>query len=406
MKQLGTILLLFITVVQHSKAQTPEVLLRQQLDSISRLTGLAGFGVAVFSTDSLYFENGYGYADLENKKTYTTNTIQNIGSISKTFIGVALMKTIEMGKFNLDTPINDILPFRVVHPKYPEAVISVRHLATHTSGIVDFEKGYDRSYVLENPSSVVPENYEKDMEKYLNKVRSNGKMPLKKYLKGYLVPGEEFHSKKNFSKFAPGKRYVYSNIASALAAYCIEVVTGKSFPEFTQEHIFKKVGMHDTGWSYDSIDQTAHAKTYSNDLKALPKYSLVTYPDGGLRTSVASITRYLQTMVRCYQGEDIILKPESCQEMMKAQLAPSQLEDGEDTDNYGFFWEYNRETIIGHNGGDPGILTLMYYYKDIEMGAVFFTNTNVIDNPVASKQVQACWNAIRSYMKQLVDQKV
>ncbi len=406
MRQFVLTLLMITGMVVYLKAQTAEERLRDQLDSISRQNGLRGFGVSVFSTDSLYFQEGYGYADIKAKKPYKTNTVQNIGSISKTFIGVSLMKAVELGKFTMDTPVNDILPFKVAHPKFPRSVITIKHLATHTSGIIDFEKGYDQSYVLEDPNSITPEIYGKEMSKYLKQIKSNKAMPLATYLEGYLIPKGSLFHKKNFLKSAPGEKYEYSNVASALAAYCIEVATGQSFPEFTRQYIFNPVGMQDTGWSYDAIDPEKQAQVYANNGQPLPAYSLNTYPDGGLRTSIESLTKYMRAIMLSYQGDNTLLRNDLSKEMIQANVNPTQYGDAEETDSYGYFWEYNRDTVIGHNGGDPGILTLMYYYKDIEMGAVFFTNTNVIDNPIAAKQVQACWNAIRTYQKAVNNNKI
>ncbi len=405
MRQFILPFLMVMGMAVNLEAQAPMERLRYELDSISKQTGLSGFGVSVFSADSLYFQKGYGYADIKAKKAYETNTIQNIGSISKTFIGVSLMKAVALGKFTMNTPVNDILPFKVWHPKFPGSEITVKHLATHTSGIFDFEKGYDQSYVLENPDSITPEIYGKEMSKYLEQIKRNKAMPLAAYLEEYLTPKGSLFHKKNFLKSAPGEKYEYSNVASALAAYCIEVATGQSFPEFTQQYIFDAIGMKDTGWSYDAIDRKKHAQVYANNGQALPAYSLNTYPDGGLRTSIESLTKYLQAIIRSYEGDSTLLGSELCREMIQAQVSPAQYGDEEETDNYGYFWEYNRDTVLGHNGGDPGILTLMYYYKDIKMGAVFFTNTNVIDNPVAAKQVQACWNVIRTYQKGISNNK-
>ena len=118
MKKIAITLVLLITVILSGKAQTPEEKLQHKLDSISGQNGLVGFGVSIFSPDAILYQKGYGYADKENKKQYTVNTVQNIGSISKTFIGVSLMKAVELGLFSMDTPINDLLSFEVIHPKY------------------------------------------------------------------------------------------------------------------------------------------------------------------------------------------------------------------------------------------------------------------------------------------------
>ncbi|MDB4292917.1 beta-lactamase family protein [Maribacter sp.] len=404
MKQLGITLVLLIAVTITSKAQSAEAKLNQKLDSISKQYGLAGFGVSVFTADSVLYEKGYGFADLENKKPYTINSVQNIGSISKTFIGVSLMKAEELGKLAMETPINDILPFKVIHPNHPEVAITVEHLATHTSGIIDFEKSYDKTYVLENPSAVQLDMYDAKMAKEMKHLLGNKSMALDTYLKAYLSKEGALYSKKNFQKSRPGEKYTYSNIGAALAAYCIEVVTGKSFPEFTQQYIFDVVGMKNSGWSYGTITMENHAQTYSNNLKPLPRYSLVTYPDGGLRTSITDLTKYMQAMIGCYDGKGEVLKKESCSKMMKGHLTAEHYASKELDENYGYFWESNQHKIIGHNGGDPGIVTLMYYYKDLEMAGIFFTNTNAIGNRKATKQIQAAWKAIRNYQKQKATQ--
>ena len=85
MKKSIITLLLLITVILNGLAQTPEEKLHQKLDSISSQNGLVGFGVSIFSADTILYQKGYGHADKENAKPYTVNTVQNIGSISNVF---------------------------------------------------------------------------------------------------------------------------------------------------------------------------------------------------------------------------------------------------------------------------------------------------------------------------------
>ena len=83
------------------------------LDAFHTNSVLPGFAVTVVKKGKVDFQEAFGYADIANQVKYTNRTIQPLGSISKTFIGVALMKAIEQGHFTLETPINDILPFPV-----------------------------------------------------------------------------------------------------------------------------------------------------------------------------------------------------------------------------------------------------------------------------------------------------
>ncbi|MDH7446677.1 serine hydrolase domain-containing protein [Aquimarina sp. 2201CG14-23] len=254
----GLIFFIGYSVISQTNVQE----LEHQLDSIYKNSNISGFGVSVITPDKILFEKGFGYADKEEQKGYTVNTIQNIGSVSKTFIGIALMKAIEQGKLSEDTPINDILPFKVEHPKFQETPILVKHLATHTSSILDTEV-YEKSYVLEKGSMLDLGNYTKTEQKEYKAMSSNKKYSLKEFLYNHLHIKGSWYSKNNFKKQKPGERYEYSNIGSALLAYVIELATETPFEEYTKKFIFDKLDMNNTGWSYASIDMSKHAKTYT-----------------------------------------------------------------------------------------------------------------------------------------------
>lgn len=69
------------------------------------------FAVAVVDSDGILYEQGFGFADVNAKKNYKTETLQNIGSVSKTLVGIVLMKAQELGKLKLDDPIDQYLDF-------------------------------------------------------------------------------------------------------------------------------------------------------------------------------------------------------------------------------------------------------------------------------------------------------
>jgi CubicO group peptidase (beta-lactamase class C family) len=76
---------------------------------------------------SILVAKGYGFADKGRGVPFTPDTVMNIGSISKTFTGVALMRAVQEGKLSLDQDINSYLPFKVINPHYPNAKITLRH---------------------------------------------------------------------------------------------------------------------------------------------------------------------------------------------------------------------------------------------------------------------------------------
>ena len=145
MKKRSTIICFFIFLGNLPLAlnsQTTPNELHQALNNIFQSSNMAGMAVAIVNKDEVLYKNQFGYADVASKKPYTHNTIHNIGSTSKTFIGVAIMQLVEQGQLTLDTKVNDILPFKVTNPHHPESAITIRQLATHTSSIRDHHFNY------------------------------------------------------------------------------------------------------------------------------------------------------------------------------------------------------------------------------------------------------------------------
>ena len=125
-------------------------LLLLSLTSFAQDNSFTGYATATVNQDSILQINTFGYADKEKKLTYSENTIQPIGSVSKTFIGIALMIAKEKGLIDLDADINTYLDFKIINAYIKtKNFITLRHLATHTSGIIDDEEIYQNSYTFD-----------------------------------------------------------------------------------------------------------------------------------------------------------------------------------------------------------------------------------------------------------------
>lgn len=85
----------------------------KEMDSLYNTGVFNGFSAAIVDTTGIVYNQGFGYADVNKKKKYTESTFINIVSISKVFIGVALLKAEEMNFVDLDDPVNKHLPFKV-----------------------------------------------------------------------------------------------------------------------------------------------------------------------------------------------------------------------------------------------------------------------------------------------------
>ncbi len=376
MKLFSLVITLLLTCPVYT--QSPIEVITEKLEAAFQKSKLPGFAVAMVSKDKVLYQKGFGYADVASKKSYTTHTVQNIGSISKTLIGLSLMKAVEADQLKLDDPINKYLPFKVVHSYHPEAVITIRQLATHTSGIQDRASNYNlKSYYIDD--TVAGKDFSKKgfsiFERwYLNKVKKNKLLSLEDYLSNVFSEKGKWNKKKNFRKTAPGEAYHYSNIGAALAAFILERATGVPYDEYTRNQIIKPLKMQATGWKYKDVDLEKFATRYQGKKRGVvPFYGLSTYPDGSLKTSISDMALYLKEMLKGYEGESDLLSKASFDELFLNQL-PTSLGN-----QSGIFWEIfgmNKDGDIGHGGGDPGITTIMFFSPTTKIGKIIMTNSS------------------------------
>jgi CubicO group peptidase (beta-lactamase class C family) len=347
-----------------------ETFIRQELAE-SRLAGCA---VAVVVGQRLVWSKAFGLADREKQISMTADTIQNIGSISKTVTATAVMQLWEQEKLALDADVNDYLDFSVRNPRHPSIPITVRQLLTHRSSITD-GPSYERSYACGDPT-----------------------ISLEDWIKGYLTPkGPYYDGEKNFHLWEPGTEdppkqpRAYTNVGYGLLGYLVEKLSETAFNDYTNQKIFSPLGMNATGWFLDEVDVSKHAVPYSwipegeipdellprdgHDVPAEPGtlfphclYSFYNYPDGLVRTNVMDLSRFLMAYINGGKlGETRLLNQETVQLMLSKKhfrrglcWSTTELENG--------------DMIWGHGGGDPGISTYMGFRSDDGVGAiVFFT---------------------------------
>jgi CubicO group peptidase (beta-lactamase class C family) len=355
--------------------------LDDRLTQLYQQSDFPGFSVAVVSQDQVVYQKGFGYADLAQKTPFTTQTIQPIGSVSKTFIAAALMKAVEEGHFTLETVINDILPFPVVNPYFPDSPIQVKHLVTHTSGITDREAAYEQTYVFEEIPSVT----------------------LKEFLFDYFASKGRLYSQDNFINRAPGTTYRYTNLGAALAAYLIEVKTGMSFAEYCEKAILKPLQLTDSHWFYNSTLVPAYATLYKVNREAYPPYSLITYPDGGLRTSCQDLSRYMVEMLKGCAGKSSLLTPQSFKTMFTAQFdssnMPQQMDQSEP--NRAVFWAFNRSGRLVHSGGDPGLSVFVSFDPKNKTGRIALFNTELEESKKLVEQFAQISEALKNFESNL-----
>ncbi len=175
---------------------------------------IAGVTVSIVQNGQVVLKKGYGFASLNPaRRVNADTTLFRVGSISKTFTWIALMKEVDAGKIRIDGPINLYLPEQLqVRDQGFRAPVQVRHLMDHSAGFEDRALGhlFERDQARERP-----------LAEYLRQERPR------------RVRG-------------PGEISSYSNYGAGLAGEAVSYVTGKPFPRLIEDEILIPAGMNHT----------------------------------------------------------------------------------------------------------------------------------------------------------------
>lgn len=392
---ISSIVLLSCKTIQKNEQRnnTTNDTLTKNLQLAYQRDAIQGFCVSIVNEKGLIYDKGFGFTNIEQDKLYTSNTIQNIASISKTLIGISLLKAQELGKLNINDPINKYLPFKVVNSNYPEVPILIKHLAYHTSSISDLDEIYAKSYILVKSKHDDNEG----VYDYFNKPETN--ISLLDFIQNSLTENGKWYSKNTYANVRPGEKREYSNIAAALCALVIESATKQDYRLFTKEHILKPLKMNSSGWSSKDIDVNKRSRLFANKEKMIAEYSLITYADGGFLTSSNDLALFLSELIKGYEGNGILLNRESYKKIFEKQSFST---NGK-SEYYGIFIEFRdnflnvKNDMIGHNGSDPGVFTAMYFNPKTKIGTVVLVNTDTDFTDAVWPEIDLIWKSSSDY---------
>lgn len=369
----------------HHRLQKEIDSLEIKLTNISEESIIPGFAATILQGNDIIYSKGFGYSDVVNSHNFTPQTIHTIASISKTFVGVAIMKLVEDGKLNLDDPVNDFLPFTISSPHFPKTDITIRHLVTHTSSLNDdFDDGEKRPTQLIEQSRYSIDEMPKEMAEDIY-YWDGTTLPLEKYVAQIFTPTGKWYAKSNFSDFKPGEKYEYSNEGSNLAALIVERVSGIPFAEFTQKHIFQPLNMANTYWEYKDLDSTIsklymlYEKENTSKVFEFPRAIDSGQPCGDLKSNGDDLSKYLIEMMNGFKGKGEILNAKSYQTLLKPQLTRNKNEEQDESalnDEYdvGVFWAISKPGYRLHKGGSIGVYSILYFNPINDIGVISYCN--------------------------------
>jgi CubicO group peptidase (beta-lactamase class C family) len=300
-----------------------------------------GAAVAVIKDGEIVYSKGIGMADLERGVPITTESVFEIGSISKQFTAMSILLLENDGKLSLDDDIRKHVPEM---PEY-ERPITLRHLMHHISGVRDIE-------TLVPLAGMHWFNYFTD-EQML-----------------------ELITRQKVLNFSPGEQHLYSNSGYVLLMQVVERVSGMPLREFAQERIFGPLGMnHSVFWDHPGQVVPNRALSYEREGEdgwKLAMWNMAFHGPAGLYTTVGDLALWDANFYdnKLGGGAALIEKMET----------PGLLNDGESTNYAGGLVVRTQGglPIITHSGAWMGYRAGMRRFPDQRFSVVVLGNSDAL----------------------------
>ncbi|MEN8250269.1 MAG: serine hydrolase domain-containing protein [Bacteroidota bacterium] len=284
---------------------------------------------------------GFGVTNINHQLPITDDTLFQIGSITKTYVGTAIMRLVELGKLNLDSTIQTYLPDFKVADETTSAKATIRHLLTHTSCFV--------GDIFRDTGS--------------------GDNALANYV-ATLVNSEQL---------APlGTSFSYNNAGFSILGLIIEKVTGKTFEAALGELVFDPLGLENT--YLRPTDVMAHRFVVGhhkgkNGLEiALPwQIERSGYPQGGIISNIKDVLRYADFHI---SNGTIVDGPRLLSENSFEQMH-SPLTFVRDNEYWGLSWNVKQVDglrQISHGGATNGQICLLTLFPEHQFAIAVLTN--------------------------------
>lgn len=302
---------------------------------------IAGAVITVVKDGQVLLQKGYGYADVEKRTPVDPeNTLFRPGSISKLFTWTAVMQQVQAGKIDLDADINTYLDFKI--PERADGPVTMRHIMTHTAG---FEEQI-KQLIVDNP-------------KYLR--------PLGQYAKESLPT----------RVYKAGTTPAYSNYATALAGRVVERVSGESFDDYIEHHIFAPLGMQHASFRQplpDSLKPLMSSGYALASGESKPYEIVVPAPAGSLAASGADMARFMLGHLAAREGASPLLTAATAHQMheTRANVGVGPL----NRMLLGFYeTNYNGRRVIAHGGDTQFFHSELHLLLDEKVGMFISVNS-------------------------------
>ena len=317
-----------------------------QIQELIEKYDIPGAAIAIINIEGVSIDT-YGYANVKENAKVTKETIFRIGSISKSFLAIAVVQLAEAGKIKLDDPVKIILPEIEMENKWEaESPVRIIHLLEHTSGIDDvhFNEGYN--------------------------ITDNQQLPL-----------EEIFAKNPKSRnvqWQPGELCSYSNDAFSMLALIIEKVTGQPFEVYLKNNVFDIIGATSATYERSIENETLFARGYTNEGFPLEFIQVMMRPSGGLNMNITDLARFVQMLLsNGFYNNAPVIDSTTLNRMFfpsSSLLAREGFKAGYGAGFSTFI--VNGHRFFGHGGGLPDFKSVFLIHPESGVGIVVLINKN------------------------------
>ena len=346
-------IILFCGCSKHSKkiTQSSKAILTAKLDSVGKTIldqdNIVGFSVAIMKADTLLYNKGFGFKDIDRTDSVTNQTRFLIASVSKLMGATLVMKLVEEGQLDLDQTLIELLP------DFPNEAqgkkITLRQMISHTSGLPDYSTVIDSAYV------------------------KTGIPPTKADFYNFFK-GREL-------EFEPGSNFNYSNSGFLFMGMIVERVTGNSLQEEFDRVINEPAGMglKLIKEATNDPEMTDYFERKNDTFIPYPHWTWIK-GDGGLTASSADLVKFPGKW-----GRGDIIRVESFNDMITPMVLTDSVVTGYGMGvRNGIIFD---EKIIGHTGGHKSTYSIMVYFPETDYAFVVFMNTD--NTPVSVRKIFA-----------------
>jgi CubicO group peptidase (beta-lactamase class C family) len=336
-KKRALLLTLLFCLPLHSatdKFEPARNLIRQQLVQ----NHVPSIAVAVAQHGHIIWEEGFGWANREQRIPATEHTMYSLASISKPFTATGLMTLVEAGKIDLDRPINDYLGDAKLIARVGDAKdATVRRVANHTSGLPLHYHFFYPDEPWKKPSM------DETILRY-----------------GNLI-------------VAPGEKFEYSNLGFGIIDYVLQRTSGESYPDFMREAVFEPLGLTHTSVNVGPGLEKFQAQRYTDDGTPVLFYDFDHVGGSALFSSAHDLVRFGMFHLKDHLADQKQILSDAAIEETHRSTAVASPRGG-----YGIGWFINDRPdgyhTVTHSGSMLGVYTYLLLVPSEDIAVVVLSN--------------------------------